>query len=73
MPDLPRLGAATWLEDLPRLPGLRRWLDGRDVEIRDFTTLGALTGDRWRDLAAQVAREFPNHSGVWACTAPFLA
>ena len=33
--------------------GLRDWIDGRDVEIRDFTALGALQGDSWRDIVAR--------------------
>lgn len=70
MPDLPRLGAAVYLSDLTT-PGLRDWLDGRDVEIRDFTEIGALSGDAWRDTAAQVARDFAGHFGRLGLHGPF--
>jgi sugar phosphate isomerase/epimerase len=70
MPDLPHLGAAAYLADLTT-PGLRNWIDGRDVEIRDFTALGALTDTIWRDIAAKVKAEFRNHSGRLGLHGPF--
>lgn len=72
MPDLPRLGAAVYLSDLAQVPGLRGWIDGRDVEIRDFTALGALEGDAWRGIAARVKAEFKGHSGRIGLHGPFL-
>lgn len=70
MPDLPRLGAAVYLADLAT-PGLRDWLEGRDVEIRDFTEIGALSGDTWQTIAHRIAQEFPNHSGRLGLHGPF--
>ena len=72
MPDLPHPGAAAYLSDLADIPGLRGWIDGRDVEIRDFTVLGALSGTRWREIAAQVKAEFAGHSGRIGLHGPFL-
>lgn len=72
MPDLPRLGAAVYLSDLARVPGLRDWLGGdRDVEIRDFTEIGALTGGTWREIAARVRAEFAGHAGRIGLHGPF--
>lgn len=72
MPDLPRLGAATYLADLTRIPGLRAWIDGRDVEIRDFTELSALDSARQSALVTWVRQEFSNHSGRLGMHGPYL-
>ncbi|GAB1362862.1 hypothetical protein MASR1M32_20980 [Rhodobacter sp.] len=72
MPDLPRAGAAVYLSELALVPGLRDWIEGRDIEIRDFTTLGALQGDTWRGLAARVKAEFAGHQGRIGLHGPFL-
>ena len=72
MPELPRPGAAVYLSDLAEVPSLRRWIDGRDVEIRDFTVLGALQGDSWRGIAQRVKAEFASHSGRIGLHGPFL-
>lgn len=72
MPDLPRAGAAVYLSELAAVPGLRDWIAGRDVEIRDFTALGALQGDSWRGIAARVKAEFGGHQGRIGLHGPFL-
>ncbi len=72
MPDLPRAGAAVYLSELASVPGLRDWIEGRDIEIRDFTALGALQGDTWRGLAARVKAEFAGHQGRIGLHGPFL-
>ncbi len=72
MPEPLRPGAAVYLSDLAQVPGLRGWIDGRDVEIRDFTTLGALAGDNWRGIAGRVKAEFAGHAGRIGLHGPFL-
>lgn len=71
MPDLPRLGAALYLADLARVPGLHDWIQGRDVEIRDFTDIGALAADAWRPLAERLRDAFRGHSGRLGLHGPF--
>ncbi|MDQ2065643.1 TIM barrel protein [Xinfangfangia sp. CPCC 101601] len=72
MPDLPLLGAAAYLDELASVPGLRAWIEGRDLEIRDFTALGALQGEAWRDIAGRVKAEFSTHAGRIGLHGPFL-
>jgi len=72
MPEPLRPGAAVYLSDLAQVPGLRGWIDGRDVEIRDFTALGALQGDSWRGIAQRVKAEFAGHDGRIGLHGPFL-
>lgn len=72
MPDLPRLGLAAYLDELASVKGLRDWAEGRDVEIRDFTALGALKGDNWRGIADRVRAEFQGHQGRIGLHGPFL-
>lgn len=72
MPEPLRPGAAVYLSDLAQVPGLRGWIDGRDVEIRDFTALGALAGDNWRGIAERVKAEFAGHGGRIGLHGPFL-
>lgn len=72
MPEPLRPGAAVYLSDLAQVPGLRQWIDGRDVEIRDFTALGALQGDSWRGIAQRVKAEFAGHDGRIGLHGPFL-
>ena len=72
MPDLPRAGAAVYLSELASVAGLRDWIDGRDVEIRDFTALGALQGDSWRDIVARAKVEFAGHQDRIGLHGPFL-
>lgn len=47
MTDLPLLGAALYLQELSDLPGMTDFVRdaGRDIEIRDFTQIGALSGN----------------------------
>lgn len=72
MPDLPRLGACVYLDDLDRVPGLRDWLGAeRDVEIRDFTAIGALTPGVREGIATRAAQVFAGHRGRIGIHGPF--
>lgn len=72
MPDLPRAGCATYLADLAAVPGLRDWVaQGRDLELRDFTEIGALQDGAWRDIAARAGAELAGHSGRIGLHGPF--
>lgn len=73
MPDLPRLGAALYLDDLSSVDGLEAFLrdTDRDVELRDFTEIGALSGNAWPDLADRARRALQGHGGRIGLHGPF--
>jgi hypothetical protein len=72
MPDLPRAGCATYLASLSTVPGLRDWVaQGRDVELRDFTEIGALQNGAWRDIAARAKADLAGHAGRIGLHGPF--
>lgn len=73
MPDLPRLGAALYLDDLSSVDGLEAFLRDadRDVELRDFTEIGALSGNAWPDLADRARRALQGHGGRIGLHGPF--
>ncbi len=73
MPDLPRLGAALYLDDLSRVEGLEAFLRAadRDVELRDFTNIGALSGNVWPDLADRARQALHGHGGRIGLHGPF--
>lgn len=72
MPDLPRAGCATYLASLSTVPGLRDWVaQGRDVELRDFTEIGALQNGAWRDIAARAKAGLAGHAGRIGLHGPF--
>ena len=72
MPDLPRVGCATYLHSLTRVPGLSDWLaQGRDLELRDFTEIGALQNGAWRDIATRAKAQLDGHTGRIGLHGPF--
>ncbi len=73
MTELPLLGAALYLREVTDLPGMERFIrdPGRDVEIRDFTELGALSGNAWRDRAEAARVLFAGHAGRIGIHGPF--
>ncbi len=73
MTDLPLLGAALYLKEFTDLPGVEDFIrrPGRDVEIRDFTELGALSDNAWRDRAEAARRLFAGHGGRVGIHGPF--
>lgn len=73
MTDLPRLGAALYLDELTGIAGMEGFVrDGaRDVEIRDFTGLGALSDNVWPDIAARARALFAGHGGRVGIHGPF--
>lgn len=72
-PVLPLVGAALYLDELTGLPGMEDFVrdPGRDVEIRDFTALGALSGNVWPDIADRARRLFAGHAGRIGLHGPF--
>ena len=73
MPDLPRLGACAYLNEIATVPGLGTFLLGgaRDIEIRDFTRIGALTGGRAEAIAARAKAVLQGHKGRVGIHGPF--
>ena len=69
----PLLGAALYLDEITSLPGMTAFLrePGRDVEIRDFTVLGALDAANWPDLAARARALLAGHTGRIGLHGPF--
>jgi hypothetical protein len=74
MPDLPRLGACVYLNEIATVPGLGSFLfdTPRDIEIRDFTNLGALTNGRAEALAERARAVLAKHKGRIGIHGPFL-
>ena len=63
--DPPLLGAALYLNEFTGLPGMEAFIRDadRDVEIRDFTQLGALSGNAWHDTAERARALFAGQRG----------
>ena len=47
------------------------WIDGRDVEIDDFTALGALRGNSWRDIRVEADTKTPGFTAPPAVSVEF--
>ena len=73
MPDLPRLGAAFYLREYTGIDGLEAFVrdHDRDVEIRDFTEIGALGGNVWPDIADRARQLLAGHAGRVGLHGPF--
>ncbi|MBE0553371.1 MAG: sugar phosphate isomerase/epimerase [Rhodobacteraceae bacterium] len=73
MTDLPLLGAALYLQELSDLPGMTDFVRdaGRDIEIRDFTGIGALSGNAWPDIADRARAALRGHAGRIGIHGPF--
>lgn len=73
MTDLPRLGAALYLDELTGIAGMEPFVrdHDRDVEIRDFTAIGALSGNVWPDIADRARRVMQGHGGRVGLHGPF--
>ncbi len=73
MTDLPRLGAALYLKEFTGIAGMERFVrdHDRDVEIRDFTEIGALTDNVWPDIADRARQLFTGHDGRIGLHGPF--
>ncbi len=72
-PETPLLGAALYLDELTGLPGMQGFIrdPGRDIEIRDFTTVGALSDNVWPDLAERARSLLAGHGGRIGLHGPF--
>lgn len=73
MNDLPRLGAALYLKEFSGIDGMQGFVrdHARDVEIRDFTEIGALGGTVWPDIADRARQLFAGHGGRIGIHGPF--
>ena len=73
MSSQPLLGAALYLDELTGLPGMQNFIrdPGRDIEIRDFTTVGALSDNVWTDLAERARALLAGHDGRIGLHGPF--
>ena len=73
MSSQPLLGAALYLDELTGLPGMQDFIrdPGRDIEIRDFTTVGALSDNVWPDLAERARSLLAGHGGRIGLHGPF--
>lgn len=73
MTDLPLLGAALYLQEFSDLPGMTDFVRdaGRDIEIRDFTEIGALSGNAWPDIADRARAALRGHAGRIGIHGPF--
>ncbi|GAB1480884.1 sugar phosphate isomerase/epimerase [Paracoccaceae bacterium] len=73
MSSQPLLGAALYLDELTGLPGMQDFIrdPGRDIEIRDFTTVGALSDNVWPDLAERARTLLAGHGGRIGLHGPF--
>ena len=73
MSSQPLLGAALYLDELTGLPGMQNFIrdPGRDIEIRDFTTVGALSDNVWPDLAERARALLAGHDGRIGLHGPF--
>lgn len=73
MSSQPLLGAALYLDELTGLPGMQDFIrePGRDIEIRDFTTVGALSDNVWPDIAERARAVLAGHGGRIGLHGPF--
>lgn len=73
MSSQPLLGAALYLDELTGLPGMQDFIrdPGRDIEIRDFTTVGALSDNVWPDIAERARSLLAGHGGRIGLHGPF--
>lgn len=74
MPDLPHLGACVYLNEIATVQDLGSFLldSPRDIELRDFTRLGALTNGRAEALADRAKAVLSKHKGRIGIHGPFL-
>jgi sugar phosphate isomerase/epimerase len=70
--NLPKIGAAVWMDDVDHIEGLYAFLtdENRDIEIRDFTDVDVLRGD-WSPLADRINRKFEGHTGRIGIHGPY--
>ena len=73
MSSQPLLGAALYLDELTGLPGMQDFIrePGRDIEIRDFTAVGALSDSVWPDIAERARAVLAGHRGRIGLHGPF--